>query len=433
MTLRRTSLVILWSSVMAAVVPSIADAPLRPQLVQDVPSDLMALGQAEPGTLSAPANAGIRSTEPQRPPARPGAEPPLQTDLFETTANVPVSVRLYNGKQRSGEILVTHYRPNGPGPFPALVFMHGSKAGDRTEPKRFRYPGIARHFVRRGFAVLIATRLGYGDTGAEPFPETTIGGCSHIDHRRFVDALATQTSAAVAFARTLSWVDGNRVVLAGQSAGGLAVLATAGRGIPGLKGVLNFSGGIRWSPGKRPESGENCPLATSARLTGRPSPVPTLWIYAANDKLWGGQQPVDWFQEYLKGGGQGELVMFPSVGADGHAVMSFVPKWRGAVDRYLSDIGFPMPRSKMVPPDTGYAAIDDANRLPHVKDEVKTTAYPRFLNLDVPRAFAIAPNGGWSYSSGENASERALDECRRVNRRGCQLYAVDDFVVWPKR
>jgi hypothetical protein len=59
-------------------------------------------------------------------------------------------------------------------------------------------------------------------------------------------------------------------------------------------------------------------------------------------------------------------------------------------------------------------------------------AYDRFLTLeDLPRAFAISPNGGCTYSWGAlDVMTRVLASCHQRYKEACKLYAVNDEVVW---
>lgn len=76
------------------------------------------------------------------------------------------------------------------------------------------------------------------------------------------------------------------------------------------------------------------------------------------------------------------------------------------------------------------AAVGDLDRLP--LDGAKAVAgYKDFLAQKLPRAFAVAVNGHWSWRSGQDAADRALEGCSRLARIQCQLYAVDDRVVMP--
>ena len=74
--------------------------------------------------------------------------------------------------------------------------------------------------------------------------------------------------------------------------------------------------------------------------------------------------------------------------------------------------------------------VEDVARVPHLTDEAREQGYQRFLKVDVPRAFAIAPSGAWSWRRGPDAASTALRNCQRRARTACRLYAVDDRVVW---
>jgi hypothetical protein len=55
--------------------------------------------------------------------------------------------------------------------------------------------------------------------------------------------------------------------------------------------------------------------------------------------------------------------------------------------------------------------------------------YKAFLLIKTrPRAFVVSEGGGWRFLSGPNATERALELCRKASSR-CQVYAEDDKVV----
>jgi hypothetical protein len=97
----------------------------------------------------------------------------------------------------------------------------------------------------------------------------------------------------------------------------------------------------------------------------------------------------------------------------------------------MSALGFPEPRSKDAPAASGFAGLEEASKLPYVKETAKSDGYQKFLDADLPRAFAIAPTGNWAWRSAVgDAMEQALANCERVAKQACKLYAVDDAVVW---
>jgi len=85
-----------------------------------------------------------------------------------------------------------------------------------------------------------------------------------------------------------------------------------------------------------------------------------------------------------------------------------------------------------LPAPTGFAALADADRLPTLSEPVRVQ-YLAFLATLSPRAFALSPDGEyWAWQSGnENAMRDALQRCDQRAGQACQLYAVDDEVVWP--
>jgi hypothetical protein len=77
------------------------------------------------------------------------------------------------------------------------------------------------------------------------------------------------------------------------------------------------------------------------------------------------------------------------------------------------------------------AALPDFTQVPFLDDDGRV-AYQRFLaGTKRPRAFALHESGGWSSRTGTNAAADALASCNaRPRKRPCQLYVVNDELVW---
>jgi PQQ-dependent catabolism-associated CXXCW motif protein len=75
-------------------------------------------------------------------------------------------------------------------------------------------------------------------------------------------------------------------------------------------------------------------------------------------------------------------------------------------------------------------SIDDVDSLPLDKGKAQA-GYRDFLQKDQPRAFALSVTGAWTWRVGPNARRTAVEECNRVSKARCQLYAADDRVVAP--
>src|SRR2546422_9774702 len=119
----------------------------------------------------------------------------------------------------SEQIPVTLSKPDGPGPFPAVVIVHDcSGLGPRSSGAPDRW---ARELLGQGYVVLIPdsfTTRGFAD-GVCTVPSTR--GVDVSPDRRALDAYA-----ALAHLRTLPYVDGSRVGLMGGSHGGTTTLAS---------------------------------------------------------------------------------------------------------------------------------------------------------------------------------------------------------------
>ena len=124
-------------------------------------------------------------------------------------------------------------------------------------------------FARRGYVVVMPLRRGFGATGGE-FAEDP-GTCANPDYRKGEQAAADDVMVAYDFTRTLPYVDAKRMILAGQSAGGIVSMVTAGTRNPeGLVAVLSFAAGRGGNPTsvpacRAPSSQSRSCLSPSAR------------------------------------------------------------------------------------------------------------------------------------------------------------------------
>lgn len=236
------------------------------------------------------------------------------------------------------ELETTVYRPDRPGPFPLVMISHGSprNPADRKSEPRKRYPKQAEWFVDRGFAVAIPMRRGYANSGgryAEGY------ACDDPDYRTAGLSTANDIRAALSWLREQPWIDPDRIVLLGQSAGGFGSLAAASRNPPGVIGVINIAGG-RGSQ----RAGEVCGadrLVEAIGGFGRTARVPSLWLYAANDGYFGPDLAQRMYDAYRAGGAPAEFVQMRAYGRDGHEIFrndDASDYWTPAVERFLARI-----------------------------------------------------------------------------------------------
>lgn len=363
-------------------------------------------------------------------PGTPLASDPDANRLPPAPLNEQV-VMLPGDPARPVSLQVTLMRPDGPGPFPLAIVLHGAsgKKPPRQEP-RYRASFLAYYFLSRGYAVAQPMLRGFGASGGDLPRHGCDVSLSGMENARDVAALIDALAA-------LPGMDANRIVVAGQSYGGWAALAYATMARPGVKGIVNVVGGMRSSDCTHQDESL---IATAAGFGAR-AKVPSLWFYGDNDTIF---PPQTWravHQRYSAAGGTAELVAFGRFMDDSHQLLSHgegLPVWTDRTDAFLARLGLPgrlihpvyLPIA--VPPPSHFAALTDAAAIPYLNDKGREQ-YAAFLKRPWTRAFVVSPNGiATSTDGGFDAPARALDLCRRYVS-GCELYAVDDDVVWAKR
>jgi len=247
-----------------------------------------------------------------------------------------------------GTLALTVLRPAGPGPFGAIILNHGvaANAEQRAAESPEQFLDTAAAFVQRRYAVFLPIRRGFGATGGHYAEDA--GLCSNPRFRRAEREAAADIRAVYEYARRSPYVDAKRMILAGQSAGGVAALRAAAESPPGLVAVLAFAAGRGGdpvgSPG-RPCAGER--LGEVFEELGGAVRAPVLLHYAHNDRYFGPDASRGWFERFQAGGGRAEYVLQPAFGADGHFLFSSAAGaslWLPRVERFLQQHGIPFER-----------------------------------------------------------------------------------------
>lgn len=351
---------------------------------------------------------------------------------LDASVNEQVVMIAKKGGLFSFELETTIYKPEGDGPFPLVVINHGKAFGDPRFQGRARHSAAARFFLQRGYAVLMPMRQGFSkSTGSY------IGGGCNIDSNGMQQA--QDTKAALDWAVSQPWADKNNILIMGQSHGGWTTLAFGTMNYPGVKALVNFAGGLR----QESCAGWEGSLARAAGNYGKETQTPSLWFYGDNDSFFAPHTFRPMFEKYTAAGGKAELVAFGNFGSDAHSMFGARAGqsiWQPKVSAFMQAVGLPTavtqakfntsPVVTPIPPKTDFAALEDETKLPHVKDSGRV-GYKNFITKQLPRAFAIAPNGAWAWAEmGDDPLKRALDNCNRNGQGQCKLYTVDDAVVW---
>ncbi len=335
------------------------------------------------------------------------------------------------GASGGASLQTTVFKPNGQGPFPLLIINHGKEAGEPHSQARDRFIFMATAFVKRGYAVMVPMRQGFAASTGKYADH----GCNMTANGY---AQAADVLDVIAFARTQEWVDDERMVVAGQSYGGLATIALGTRKLPGVRGLINFAGGLR-------DDGNHCDWRSELVLAfgeyGNHNQIPSLWMYGVNDSLFGPDLVARMHAAFIRSGGRARLHAFGAFKRDSHGMLASRDGekiwWREA-ERFLREVGMPTEERYAVGPPpslprSNFARVDDIDAVPYLSEHGRA-AYREYLAKMTPRAFAVSPSGAWCWAEeGEDPDTRALATCAKKSNQPCQLYSVDDYVVWPDK
>jgi carboxymethylenebutenolidase len=131
------------------------------------------------------------------------------------------------------------WKPEGPGPFPAIVWNHGSEKLPGT------VDSVAPYFVSRGYIFFVPHRRGQGRSPGAYIMDQLNAATSPEQRSRMLVALnevhLQDQLAALAYLRSLPYVDQNRLVVMGASFGGIQTMLAIERG-SGYRVAVNCSG-----------------------------------------------------------------------------------------------------------------------------------------------------------------------------------------------
>ena len=137
------------------------------------------------------------------------------------------------------------FKPAGTGPFPVVLWNHGS---EKYPGARKQFDGIAGIFVPRGYVVFAPERRGHDESEGENIAVTR-GRVAGPQGARAGDALVARLLATeqlsdqlagLSYMKALPFVDTSRIVVAGCSFGGIQTLLAA-EGNRGIKAALPIS------------------------------------------------------------------------------------------------------------------------------------------------------------------------------------------------
>src|ERR1043166_709838 len=172
------------------------------------------------------------------------------------------------------------YRPEGPGPFPAVLWNHGSEGNPGASPQ---FDSVAAIFVPAGYAVFAPVRRGHGGSQGNYIVDSTAAEARQhgfaAGRRLAARLLETEQLddqlAGLTFLKQQAFVDTMRLVVAGCSYGGIQTLLGAERHVGYRAAVPISPAALSWATS--PELQERLQQA-AGRIT-----IPVLLIQPPRD------------------------------------------------------------------------------------------------------------------------------------------------------
>jgi dienelactone hydrolase len=229
----------------------------------------------------------------------------------------------------------TVHRPEGTGPFPLVVLNHGTSIGVDGRKTTYVWKKQSKFFVDRGYVVVIPMRKGYGKSEGRIITDTS---CKDADWYHIIEEDSLDVEKTIEFMKLQPYIRKDKIVVMGQSTGGAVSIAIGSKNIPGVVGVINFAGGRGFSA-QRTLCNQDSLIAAMGYF-GEKFTVPSLWIYAENDKYFPPAISKQMYARFSEHGKNSKYILKPSFGNDGHAFFhkGEPAQWEKEVDEFLSQL-----------------------------------------------------------------------------------------------
>jgi carboxymethylenebutenolidase len=164
------------------------------------------------------------------------------------------------------------WKPDGTGPFPAILWNHGSERLPGSQP------ALAKFYTEHSYVFFVPHRRGQGRSPGDYIQDLVAQAPPGERARRMVELQQAEVDdviAALNYLRSQPFVDPARIVISGCSYGGIQTLLTGERDL-GVKALVPFApGAMSWE--------QNVPLQDRLVRAVNLAKAPVFMIQAEND------------------------------------------------------------------------------------------------------------------------------------------------------
>lgn len=198
------------------------------------------------------------------------------------------------------------YKPKGVGPFPAVLWNHGSEKQPGWQPE------LAAFYNSKGFVFFIPHRHGHGRSPGEyivdrqnQFEKAHPNDQQAVwkDQVRLLDEYNPDVVAALDWLKSQPYVDKSRIIMSGCSYGGIQTLLTVEKGL-GVRGFVPFApAAMSWA---------NVELRQRLLRSVKKAKAPVFLLQAENDYSTGPTEVLG--AEIRKKGAPNQSKLYPAFG-----------------------------------------------------------------------------------------------------------------------
>ncbi|PYS81326.1 MAG: hypothetical protein DMF67_17265 [Acidobacteria bacterium] len=303
------------------------------------------------------------------------------------------------------------YKPDGDGPFPAIIWNHGS------EQKPVLHPDLGYFYVTHGYVLFLPVRHGHnpspGDYIGDVIDRYKAAGHSKEEVQKYFveqqEIYNKDVTAAVEWLKQQPFVDRNRMAVTGVSYGGIQTLLTAQKGL-GLRAAVPFApGAMSWG---------NPRLQQREIEAVRRSQMPLFLLQAQNDYSLG---PSDVLGPVIRGkGGLNRAKVYPAFGTtheEGHGGFG---TWQQATAIWGADVLEFLRAAGVGPNSTGYGNIRGVQVLASASQLTEQTSLRAAETNLRPEFYASTPGGvapGQRIFGPESATHRRPRRSAKAGQR----------------
>jgi len=221
------------------------------------------------------------------------------------------------------------FKPADEAQHPTIILTHGRNGYTPTRnPLESEYfSKLLKTLASKGYVAAYIVRRGYGNsTGTDVEGKYSVGNSYKCGLE-----MAKDMKATVDYIRNLPYVDKNKIILGGQSAGGLATIASASQNFEGVVGYINFAG--------YSVDVNSMDLIDTSKEFGKTAKMPMLWLYSSGDQFLPYVDVEGMNKAFQKSGGNSKLI-FTKYVHNGHNIMKRYNEWFPIVDKFFDSINF---------------------------------------------------------------------------------------------